>query len=42
MLPFVPFRAQEIINILSLASKWLLRDAIDVSGERRMPFPPFI
>ena len=23
---------QEIINILSLASKWLLRDAIDVSG----------
>jgi hypothetical protein len=23
---------QEIINILSLASKWLLRDAIDASG----------
>jgi hypothetical protein len=27
-----PLTAQEIINILSLASKWLLRDAIDVSG----------
>ena len=25
--------AQEIINILSLASKWLLRDAIDVLRE---------
>lgn len=23
---------QEIISILALASKWLLRDAIDVSG----------
>jgi hypothetical protein len=27
---------QEIINILTLASKWLLRDAIDASGTYRM------
>ena len=31
---------QEIINVLALASKWLLRDAIDASGMlHSVPFP---